>query len=112
MKDLTNREKYYHQILMTFHWSTLDSNEVFKHLGNNSLYTKSEYCLYQILQCLVQNNWNLTNYKSVYDELHNKFEQANHFLIKCFIKLIRCFVCVGVASSRKKRKKRRNGSNN
>lgn len=76
MKDLENREKHYYQILKCFQWSNFDSNEVFKHLGCNALYSKSEFSLYQILHCLIQNNWLLSNYKSVYDELHNKYEQA------------------------------------
>lgn len=77
MKDITNREKHYYHILKSFQWNTFDSNEVFKHLGSNVLYNKSEFCFYQILHCLVQNNWMLSNYKSIYDELHNKFEQAS-----------------------------------
>lgn len=76
LKDLDSREKHYYHIMKSFQWNNFDSNEVFKHLGSNALYSKSEFCLYQILHCLVQNNWMLSNYKSVYDELHNKFEQA------------------------------------
>lgn len=76
LRNQENREKVFDKLLKCFHWNSFEPNEVFKHLETNILYSKSEFCLYQILHCLIQNNWMLSNFKNKYDMLHIKFEQV------------------------------------
>lgn len=75
LKNIEKREFSFIKLLQSFQWNTFEPNEVFKHLETSVLYTKSEVCLYQILHCLTQNSWMLSNYKNKYDALHIKFQQ-------------------------------------